>query len=196
MIIENFAKQPRALARNADGSRVFVSVFESGNQTTIVPEPIVGANGGLPPSNPAVRPGLPAPPNTGLIVKWDGSNWRDETNKSWTAQIPYTLADVDVVQIDTTSSAITARVRGSCRSRTRRRDACSRSRGGSRIASASLVFAERRTMPRTTPRQPNMRPLSAIRENPDRQCQRARQLRMKRGATSAMINENTLNTRK
>ena len=112
VIIENFAKQPRALARNADGSRVFVSVFESGNQTTIVPEPIVGANGGLPPPNPAVRPSLPAPPNTGLIVKWDGSNWRDETNKSWTAQIPYTLADVDVVQIDTTSSAITARVRG------------------------------------------------------------------------------------
>jgi len=92
VIIENFAKQPRALARNADGSRVFVSVFESGNQTTIVPEPIVGANGGLPPPNPAVRPGLPAPPNTGLIVKWDGSNWKDEINRSWTAQIPYTLA--------------------------------------------------------------------------------------------------------
>src|SRR5438477_8493369 len=93
VILENFAKQPRALARNSDGSRVFVSVFESGNQTTIVPEPIVSANGGLPPPNPAVRPGLPAPPNSGLIVKWDGSNWRDETNKSWTAQIPYTLAD-------------------------------------------------------------------------------------------------------
>jgi YVTN family beta-propeller protein len=111
-IIQNFAKQPRALARNADGSKVFVSVFESGNQTTIVPEPIVAANGGLPPPNPAVRPGLPVPPNTSLIVKWDGSNWRDEINRSWTAQIPFTLADVDLVVIDTTSSAISARVRG------------------------------------------------------------------------------------
>src|SRR5882724_5279094 len=110
--IENFAKQPRALARNSDGSRVFVSVFESGNQTTIVPETIVGANGGLPPPNPAVRPGLPVPPNTSLIVKWDGSNWRDEINRSWTAQIPYTLADVDLVVIDASSSAISARVRG------------------------------------------------------------------------------------
>ena len=92
--IEDFAKQPRALARNADGSRVFVSFFESGNQTTIVPEATVGANGGLPPPNPAIRPGLPVQPNTGLIVKWDGSNWRDEINRSWNAQIPFTLADV------------------------------------------------------------------------------------------------------
>src|SRR5438477_2254592 len=33
-----FAKQPKALARDASGARVFVSIFESGNQTTIVPE--------------------------------------------------------------------------------------------------------------------------------------------------------------
>jgi YVTN family beta-propeller protein len=110
--IENFGKQPRALARNADGSRVFVSVFESGNQTTIVPEPIVGANGGLPPPNPPLGPGLPVPPNTGLIVKWDGSNWRDEINRSWTSQIPYTLADVDVLVLDATSATISAQVRG------------------------------------------------------------------------------------
>ena len=110
--IENFAKQPRALARNADGSRVFVSVFESGNQTTIVPEATVGANGGLPPPNPAIRPGLPVQPNTGLIVKWDGSNWRDEINRSWNAQIPFTLADVDLVVIDASSSAISAKVHG------------------------------------------------------------------------------------
>jgi len=111
-VIENFGKQPRALARNADGSRVFVSVFESGNQTTIVPETVVVANGGLPPPNPAVRPGLPVPPNTSLIVKWDGSNWRDEINRSWTSHIPYTLADVDLIVIDASSSAISARVRG------------------------------------------------------------------------------------
>jgi YVTN family beta-propeller protein len=115
-VIEGFGKQPRALARNADGSRVFVSVFESGNQTTIVPEPVVLANGGLPLANPPVSPGLPAPPNTSLIVKWDGSNWRDEINRSWTAHIPYTLADVDVVVLDASSpglsAPISAQVRG------------------------------------------------------------------------------------
>src|SRR5919198_4631969 len=64
--IQIFGKQPRALARNADGSRVFVSVFESGNQTTIVSQQDVTANGGLPPPNPSLAPGLPAPPDTGL----------------------------------------------------------------------------------------------------------------------------------
>jgi len=113
-VIETIGKQPRALARNADGSRVFVSVFESGNQTTIVPESIVGANGGLPPSNPPLSPGLPVPPNTSLIVKWDGSNWRDEINRSWTGHIPYTLADSDLAVIDASDASpfVIARVRG------------------------------------------------------------------------------------
>ncbi len=105
---ENFGKQPRALARSGDGSRVFVSVFESGSQTTIVPEPIVAANGGLPPPNPPLRGGLPVPPNTSLIVKWDGSNWRDEINRSWTAHIPYTLADTDVVVFDASGPGTSA----------------------------------------------------------------------------------------
>jgi YVTN family beta-propeller protein len=99
-IIEIFGKQPRALARNADGSRVFVSVFESGNQTTIVKESDVSNNGGLPPPNPTPAAGLPTPPKTGLIVKWNGSQWRDEINRSWNAFIPYTLADVDVAVIN------------------------------------------------------------------------------------------------
>src|SRR5919198_218958 len=49
--INIFGKQPRALARSADGARVFVSVFESGNQTTIVSQSDVAAGGGLPPPN-------------------------------------------------------------------------------------------------------------------------------------------------
>jgi YVTN family beta-propeller protein len=110
--IQNFGKQPRALARNADGSRVFVSIFESGNQTTIVPEPIVAANGGLPPPNPPVSLGLPVPPNTSLIVKWDGSNWRDEINRSWNAHIPFSLSDTDVLVLDASNPANVIKVRG------------------------------------------------------------------------------------
>ena len=104
--IEIFGKQPRALARNADGSRVFVSVFESGNQTTVVREADVTANGGLPPPNPAVRSGLPSPPNSALIVKRVGSQWVDEINRNWNSFIPYTLADVDVAVIDASGSGL------------------------------------------------------------------------------------------
>ncbi|HSD47502.1 MAG TPA: DUF4214 domain-containing protein, partial [Pyrinomonadaceae bacterium] len=104
--IEIFGKQPRALAKNADGSRVFVSIFESGNQTTVVKEADVTGNGGLPPPNPPLAPGLPTPPKTGLIVKWNGSEWRDEINRSWNTFIPYTLADVDVVVIDSSGTSL------------------------------------------------------------------------------------------
>jgi YVTN family beta-propeller protein len=114
--IQIFGKQPRALARNADGSRVFVSVFESGNQTTIVSQSDVAANGGLPPPNPALAAGLPAPPDTALIVKWNGTQWMDELNRSWNSVIPYTLADNDLAVIDASGaglpSTVSANVKG------------------------------------------------------------------------------------
>jgi YVTN family beta-propeller protein len=108
--IEIFGKQPRALAKNADGSRVFVSVFESGNQTTIVKEADVSANGGLPPPTPAMDPGLPPAPQTGLIVKRVGSQWVDELNRNWNSSIPYTLADVDIAVINSSGSTLPASV--------------------------------------------------------------------------------------
>lgn len=104
------AKQPRALARNADGSRVFVSVFESGNQTTVVTETDVSNNGGLPPPNPPVAGGLPAPPKTSLIVKWNGSQWRDELGRSWNSFIPYTLSDVDIAVINSSGTSLPSSV--------------------------------------------------------------------------------------
>jgi len=114
--IEIFGKQPRALARSTDGARVFVSVFESGNGTTIVPELNVRNAGGLPAPNPPLAQGLPAPPNTGLIVKWNGSQWVDEINRNWNSAIPYRLADIDLAVMDASGSSLpsslSAQVRG------------------------------------------------------------------------------------
>jgi YVTN family beta-propeller protein len=113
-VIEILAKQPRALARDASGGQVFVSVFESGNQTTLIPQPIVAQNGGLPPPNPAMRSGLPAATNTGLIVKWNGSAWADETGDTkWDPFVTYTLADIDLIAIDASAAnpTVSARVR-------------------------------------------------------------------------------------
>ena len=100
-------KQPRALARNANGSQVFVSVFESGNQTTTVPANIVAASGGPPPPNPAMSSGLPPAPGVGLIVKWNGTSWSDERSDGrWTSSIPYSLADVDITVLDATGANV------------------------------------------------------------------------------------------
>lgn len=100
-------KQPRALARDATGQRVFVSVFESGNETTVVPRRTVIANGGLPPlETPIDLTKLPSAPTTSLIVKWNGTNWVDERGTvSWNKQIPFRLADVDVAVINAAAPA-------------------------------------------------------------------------------------------
>ncbi len=62
-----------------------------------------------------MRAGLPAAPNTALIVKWNGSAWADETgNAKWDQFVTYTLADIDLVTIDANSAnaSITAQLRG------------------------------------------------------------------------------------
>lgn len=100
-IITIRGKQPRALARDLAGDRVFVSVFESGNQTTIVSAARVKSAGGPPKSSPKMAKKLPKAPEVGLIVKWDGSNWVDERGSTkWSQFVPHTLADVDLVVID------------------------------------------------------------------------------------------------
>ena len=103
-------KQPRALARSNDGAQVFVSVFESGNQTTIISETQVAQGGGAPPPTPALRAGLPPPPRTGLILKWNGTRWADETGDTrWHNFVPYTLADVDIVALDARGASVSTR---------------------------------------------------------------------------------------
>lgn len=113
-VISIRGKQPRALVRDSSGARVFVSVFESGNQTTVVSASQVQAAGGPPKASPKMKR-LPAAPAVGLIVKWDGSKWSDERgNTKWNALVPYTLADDDLIVIDATQPTlrIQSEVRG------------------------------------------------------------------------------------
>jgi YVTN family beta-propeller protein len=114
-VINIRGKQPRSLSRDAAGQQVFVSVFESGNGTTIVPAAQVAAGGGPPPPVPARAFNLPAAPNVGLIVRWNGAGWADERNDTrWNQFVPYTLADNDVVVLDArgASPIVSTQVRG------------------------------------------------------------------------------------
>lgn len=102
-VIDLFGKQPRSLSRDSKGQNVYVSVFESGNQTTIVSAEFVQKSGGLPAPTPAMSPTLPAFPQTGIIVKRKGKKWVDETGSAkWTKFLPLTLADNDLFVIDAT----------------------------------------------------------------------------------------------
>src|ERR1041384_4404539 len=109
-VVQIRGKQPRSLARDASGAQVFVSVFESGNQTTVIGEQQVAQGGGLPAPVPALKQGLPAAPNTGLILKWNGTRWADETGDTrWHNFVPYTLADVDVVALNASTATVTTK---------------------------------------------------------------------------------------
>lgn len=114
-ILSLFGDSPGALTVSPDGSTVYASVFKSGNQTTTLADGLVcdgGASaapcesmpgelespGGLPAPN-ADANGVPQP-EVGLIVKYDGSAWRDELGRDWSNQVRFNLPDLDVFAID------------------------------------------------------------------------------------------------
>jgi DNA-binding beta-propeller fold protein YncE len=106
-ILGFFADTPRALA--TDGTTVYVAAFHSGNQTTVIPEPAVpdgfanscapnGSGQGVPgPSDNAN--GNPAP-ETGVIVKWNGSDWLDALGCAWNGSVELSLPDRDVFAVN------------------------------------------------------------------------------------------------
>jgi DNA-binding beta-propeller fold protein YncE len=112
-------EDPRALAVSADGSRVYVAIFESGNATTIVPTDEVSKRGGpYNGKNPIPSPrygqrlyygaGLSTPRKSSLIVKKDAATgrWLDENGSDWSASVTWDLHDHDLAIIDTTSLAV------------------------------------------------------------------------------------------
>jgi DNA-binding beta-propeller fold protein YncE len=120
-ILSFFADTPRALARSADGSTVYVAAFHSGNQTTVIPEVTVcdGFAAATPCNAPGfagtpgnvVPGGLPGPsddaggspaPETGLIVRFDPATgrWNDPLGRNWAPAIPFDLPDHDVFAFD------------------------------------------------------------------------------------------------
>ncbi|MBL8513360.1 MAG: hypothetical protein JNJ55_05160, partial [Betaproteobacteria bacterium] len=95
-ILTLFADVPRALAVSADGSRVYAAPFMSGNRTTTLHRDAVGSNKPQPRTNVE---NVNAP-GTGLIVKFDGSTWRDEAGADWNAKVKFALPDYDLFSID------------------------------------------------------------------------------------------------
>ncbi|MSU58864.1 MAG: hypothetical protein EXS35_11985 [Pedosphaera sp.] len=92
-----FGENPRSLAVNTNGTKIYAAFALSGNHTTLIPEedtpgvPVAPPQitNGIPPMNT----NLPAPPRAALIV--------DATNSTWfPSYIKYNMPDNDVVEID------------------------------------------------------------------------------------------------
>jgi len=93
-IITLFGDKPRGLAVSADKSRVYASIFKSGNQTTSIA-----------PSN--IRKGLPIAdsdnveqPDSGVILQFNGKQWLDDQGADFSASVPFSLPDYDVFEIN------------------------------------------------------------------------------------------------
>jgi YVTN family beta-propeller protein len=105
-ILTFFADTPRALAVSPDGNTVYAAAFHSGNQTTAVNEIQVvdgfGTDGAYGPSDNDA--GDPAP-EVGIIVKFDGSNWRDQDGNDFSSVVKLELPDHDVFAFNANSLA-------------------------------------------------------------------------------------------
>ncbi|MEK6675664.1 MAG: YncE family protein, partial [Planctomycetota bacterium] len=119
IVVSIQGEDPRALAVDVTGSKVFVAIAESGNNTTIVDQIAVsapaGPYGGVnPPPNsgnlfdPPRTPGQPPPPPVPQIVRRNAlGEWRDDNNRNWSAQVTWGLHDQDVAIIDTATLGVT-----------------------------------------------------------------------------------------
>jgi DNA-binding beta-propeller fold protein YncE len=100
-ILSFFADTPRGLAVTPDGGTVYVAAHHSGNQTTVINETMVpngfNANGVPGPSDNFAGDQAP---ETGVIVKLDGSDWVDSSATTWNNEVNFDLPDHDVFSIN------------------------------------------------------------------------------------------------
>lgn len=112
-------EEPRALAVSADGGRVYVGFFESGNGTGAVLQQNVsnvnGPYGGQNPppnSGPAFSPARnvsnpPAPPVAQIVRRNAAGQWMDDNNRNWSQFVTWNVLDHDVAIIDTQTLGVT-----------------------------------------------------------------------------------------
>jgi len=94
------ADVPRALAVSSDGRTVYAAAFMSGNRTTVLHRDAINIpKPGLTTSADGVQA-----PATGLIVRYEGTTWRDEARTDWSSQVKLTLSDEDVFAINASAT--------------------------------------------------------------------------------------------
>jgi len=100
-------RMPRALAKTADESKVYVASFFGGNKTTVLsPADVPPDSMPLDPELP-MDPGLPPAPDVGLIVNNVAGSWYDMYGTEWSSKVPYSIHDVDVAEIETATNSVT-----------------------------------------------------------------------------------------
>lgn len=112
-------QEPRMLAVSPDGSRIYTTIFESGNRTGSVRlqdvNNVNGPYGGRNPApnngnvfDPPLAPGLPpAPPGSQIVKKGTDGRWMDDNNRDWSSLVTWNVVDNDVAIVNPSTLAIT-----------------------------------------------------------------------------------------
>jgi len=102
-------RAPRALARNAAGTRVEAAMFMSGNRTSILSAAKV-PDDSIPQETESAffRDSIPGhgAPKTGFIVEYMFGNWNDMYGNLWNSKVKYSLTEVGVAEINTATDAV------------------------------------------------------------------------------------------
>ena len=93
-VLTVFGDTPRPLAVSADLSKVYAGIFRSGNQTTVI-----GPGGRSKPAPNNDVDGVAAP-DSGSILRFNGTNWIGDGGQNLSAIVPFSLPDFDVFEID------------------------------------------------------------------------------------------------
>ncbi|MBI1798275.1 MAG: beta-propeller fold lactonase family protein, partial [Candidatus Eisenbacteria bacterium] len=103
------ARMPRALARDSSGTHVYVATFNGGNQSSILSATKL-PNDSIPQDIDFPRDSIPGhgAPKTGLIIQQQGAagNRFDFYGNLWNSKTKYTIKDVDVAEIATSSNTV------------------------------------------------------------------------------------------
>ncbi|MBX2836229.1 MAG: hypothetical protein KTR35_05205 [Gammaproteobacteria bacterium] len=104
-VVSLFGDTARALAVSPDNRYVYVAVMNSGNKTTALGENLLNKAGPVMSVEGAVAP------DTGLIVQFDGVNWKDadgnaadQSGRSFDELVPFSLPDYDVFVLEAAAS--------------------------------------------------------------------------------------------
>ncbi len=103
---------PRAMAVDPNAGTVWIAVFESGSNTTLVRRDMVADISGpylgaLPPYSPSFSGSLPPAnqPDNGLIVKKNGTGqWLDDMGGDWSSFVTWDLYDQDIIRLNISAS--------------------------------------------------------------------------------------------
>lgn len=105
-IVTLFGDRPRPLAVSADGLSVYAGIFLSGNRTTTL------APNNFSKAPPTTSADSVQQPDTGIIVRYNGSSWVDEQGAIFDGGVPFELPDYDVFEIDAQTLSVQRRLTG------------------------------------------------------------------------------------